>query len=70
MEDVAVEYLRSVVDMSGLRDACDEDAIHFVTLRMAWDADVGRWWLGYHSAMSADTEGRNIYDKGLRSGVF
>ena len=90
VQDVAIEYIRSAVDTSGLRDASDEDAIHFVTFRMEWDADAGRWRLAYHSALSTDTEGinriiagaetrefpteddfrRNIYDKGVRSGVF
>lgn len=90
VQDVAIEYLRSAVDTRGLRDANDDDAIHFVTFGMEWDADAGRWRLAYRGAVSTDTEGinriiagaetrefpteddfrRNIYDKGVRSGVF
>lgn len=90
VQDVAIEYLRSAVDTGGLRDANDDDAIHFVTFGMEWDADAARWRLAYRGAVSTDTEGinriiagaetrefpteddfrRNIYDKGVRSGVF
>lgn len=90
VQDVAIEYLQSAVDTSGLRDANDNDAIHFATFGMEWDADAERWRLAYRGAVSTDTEGinriiagaetrefpteddfrRNIYDKGVRSGVF
>ena len=70
VQDVAIEYLRSVVDTSGLRDASDEDAIHFVTFRMEWDADAGRWRLAYHSALSTDTEGINRIIAGAETREF
>ena len=58
VQDVAIEYLRSSVDTSALRDARDEDAIHFITFALDWEAGLG-WRLRHNGSYSTDLEGVN-----------
>lgn len=58
VQDVAIEYLRSAVDTSGLREARDEDSIHFVAFGMEWQSGLG-WRLVHKGSFSADLEGVN-----------
>lgn len=58
VQDVAIEYLRSAVDTSGLRDARDEDTIHFVTFGMNWGGEAS-WELVHNGSLSTDLEGVN-----------
>lgn len=59
VQDVAIEYLRSAVDVSRLREADDDDPIHFVTFGMTWES-VGGWKLRHNGSFSTDLEGVNL----------
>ena len=58
VQDIAIEYLKSTVDTSGLRDANDEDPIHFVTFSMNWRG-ISEWKLVYNNSFSTDLDGIN-----------
>jgi hypothetical protein len=58
VQDVAIEYLHSAVDTSGLRDANDNDPIHFVTFGMEWQGGTG-WKLVHNGSYSTDLAGVN-----------
>lgn len=58
VQDVAIEYLRSAVDTSGLRGARDDDPIHFLTFGMDWQNGVG-WKLTHNGSYSTDLAGVN-----------
>ena len=58
VQDIAIDYLSSTVDTSGLRDANDDDPIHFVSFGMDWQSDFG-WKLAYSGSLSTDLEGVN-----------
>lgn len=57
LQDVAMDYLISSYDTQGLRDANENDMIHFCTLQMQWDVDENRWKQHLHQRLSTDTEG-------------
>lgn len=57
VQDVAIEYLRKAVDVSGLRDARQEDSIHFCSFKMNWVGD--KWELKFSERLSTDVEGIN-----------
>lgn len=58
VQDVAIEYLHSAVDTSGLSDANDNDPIHFVTFGMEWYSGAG-WKLAHNGLYSTDLAGVN-----------
>ena len=58
VQDVAIEYLNSAVDTSGLRDFNDADPIHFVTFGLVWPGETG-WKLAHTGSYSTDLAGVN-----------
>lgn len=58
IQDVAIEYLHSTVDTSGLREANATDAIHFLTFGMRWNSNAG-WQLHHNGSYSTDLDGIN-----------
>ena len=69
VQDVAIEYLRSTVDVSGLREANDGDPIHFVTFGMTWENGAG-WKLRHNSSYSTNLDGVNRILGGAMSEDF
>ncbi len=57
VQDVAIDYLRSHYDTSGLRELKPTDSIQFYTYRMDWNLETGCWELEPHGAFSTTTEG-------------
>ena len=57
IQDVAMKYIQHATDAHDLRDARDEDAIHFCTFRTVWDNSANAWRLEFDKRMSTDTEG-------------
>lgn len=57
VQDLAIDYLKSAVDTADLREANDDDEIHFVTFKMSWETD--RWVLKKDAAYSTNLEGIN-----------
>ena len=58
LQDIAIDYLNSAVDTSGLRSATDDDPIHFVTFNMNWESGTG-WRLRYADSFSTNLDGVN-----------
>jgi hypothetical protein len=57
VQDVAMDYLVVSYDTQGLRDANDDDTIHFCTLQMRWDNQDNVWRQHLHQRLSTDTDG-------------
>ncbi len=57
VQDVAIDYLHHVVDTSDIRQAQDEDEIHFVTFNLEWESDG--WILQHKDSLSTNLEGIN-----------
>lgn len=58
IQDVALEYLESAVDTSGLRQNVD-DAIHFMTYKLDWDESKQKFLLSMSRWVSTDLNGIN-----------
>ena len=58
IQDVAMQYLQSAVDTSGLR-ANMADPIHFMTYRQVWNDACNGYRLVFDRWMSADLDGIN-----------
>ena len=69
VQDVAIEYLRSAVDVSRLREANDDDPIHFVAFGMTWENGAG-WKLRHSGSFSTDLDGVNRILGGVMSEDF
>lgn len=57
IQDVGLDYIQSSTDAGDLRDATDEDAIHFCTFRTVWDESRNAWQLKFSRRVSTNTEG-------------
>lgn len=57
IQDVGLDYIQSSTDAGDLRDATDEDAIHFCTFRTVWDESLNAWQLEFSRRVSTNTEG-------------
>ena len=57
IQDVGLSYIQSSTDAGDLRDATDEDAIHFCMFKTAWDESLNAWQLKFHRRVSTNTEG-------------
>lgn len=57
VQDVAIDYLRSAVDIRSLHEASDADPIHFCTYKTVWEN--GKWELRLSERLSTDLEGIN-----------
>ena len=57
IQDIAMDYLHHAVDTSDLREANDEDHIHFCMYKMVWLED--KWILKFDKALSTNLEGVN-----------
>lgn len=57
IQDVGLSYIQSTTDASDLRDATDEDAIHFCTFRTVWAEGHNAWELEFHRKVSTNAEG-------------
>ena len=57
IQDVGLNYIQYATDAHDLRDARDNDAIHFCTFRTAWSKISNSWELEFDKRMSTDTEG-------------
>jgi hypothetical protein len=55
IQNVALEYLKSACNTSGLREANDNDSIHFYTFKMEWNGS--KWDLMFDKKLSTDAEG-------------
>lgn len=58
IQDVALEYLESAVDTSGLRQNID-DVIHFMTYKLDWDEALQKFSLSTSRWVSTDLKGIN-----------
>ena len=58
IQDVALEYLESAVDTSGLRCNMD-DPIHFMTYKEIWDDELESYQLVFDRWLSADLDAIN-----------
>jgi len=56
-QDVALDYLRTSYNTSGLREKKMDDPIYFYTFRMEWNEKSGSWLLRLHEKLSTNTEG-------------
>ena len=57
IQDVGLDYIQSSTDASDLRDAREEDAIHFCTFKTTWDESLNAWQLKFNRRVSTNTEG-------------
>ena len=57
LQDVGLRYIQHSTDASGLRDALDEDLIHFCTFKLVWHGNLNTWKLEFEKRMSTNTEG-------------
>ena len=57
IQDVGLEYLKSAVDSTDLREADDSDPIHFCTFEMRWNNT--KWNLVLKERLSTSLEGIN-----------
>ena len=58
IQDVAMDYLQSAVDTSGLRQNY-EDPVHFMTYKEVWSESLGEYKLEHAGWLSSDLEGIN-----------
>ena len=54
---LGVRQIQSSTDASDLRDAREEDAIHFCTFKTTWDESLNAWQLKFNRRVSTNTEG-------------
>lgn len=59
IQDAALTYIRNAVDASGLRDAGENDTIHFCTFRLDWNSNNDEWDLVFNEKVSTDLDGIN-----------
>jgi len=57
VQDVAMDYLVASYDTQGLREAHEDDTIHFCTIQMRWDDQENRWKQYLHQRLSTNTDG-------------
>lgn len=57
IQDVALQYLEDSYDTSTLREANDDDAIHFCTFKLVWEDAENRWKMIFRRRLSTDTDG-------------
>ena len=55
IQDIGLEYIRNMADDSALREARDEDPVHFCTFKMQWAG--GAWKMVHDQRVSTDMEG-------------
>ena len=57
VQDVAIDYLKSHCDTSGLRELTQADSVYLYTYKMKWNPKTGSWDLEPHEKFSTTTNG-------------
>lgn len=57
LQDVGLHYIQHATDASDLREASEDDLIHFCIFKTVWNNGLNTWRLAFDKRMSTNTEG-------------